>query len=128
MPREFYRCDRVADAIQRELSVLINDSLRDPRIGMVSVTEVRVSRDLSNSKVYVSFVSSHSDFQVNIAMSALDGATGYLRKLMAANMNLRVMPKIRFIHDNSVAKSLEMAALIDRAISSNSSVVSPEES
>ena len=128
MPREFYRSDRVADAIQRELSVLINDSLRDPRIGMVSVTEVSVSRDLSNSKVYVSFVSSNSDHQVNIAMSALDGATGYLRKLMAANMNLRLMPKITFIHDNSVAKSLEMAALIDRAIASDSRVVSSEES
>ena len=97
MPREFYRCDRVADAIQRELSVLINDSLRDPRVGMVSVTEVKVSRDLSNSKVFVSFISSNTKDQANNAISALNGATGYLRKLMAANMNLRVMPKITFI-------------------------------
>ena len=127
MPREFYRCDRVADAIQRELSVLINDSLRDPRIGMVSVTEVSVSRDLSNSKVYVSFIASNSDHQVNIAMSALDGATGYLRKLMAANMNLRVMPKITFIHDNLAAKRQDMSELIDLAIASDSRLASSEE-
>ena len=127
MPREFYRSDRVADAIQRELSVLINDSLRDPRIGMVSVTEVSVSRDLSNSKVYVSFISLNSDHQVNIAMSALGGATGYLRKLMAANMNLRVIPKIKFIHDNLAGKSQDMSELIDLAIASDSRLASSGE-
>ena len=61
-------------------------------------------------------------------MSALDGATGYLRKLMAANMNLRVMPKITFIHDNLVAKSQDMSDLIDRAIASDSRLASSEES
>ena len=76
MPREFYRSDRVADAIQRELSALINDSLNDPRVGMVSVTEVRVSKDLSNCKVYVSFISLNSEHKANVAMSALSGATG----------------------------------------------------
>mgnify|MGYP001215674140 FL=1 len=127
MPREFYRCDRVADAIQRELSVLINDSLRDPRVGMVSVTEVKVSRDLSNSKFFVSFISSNTKDQANNAISALNGATGYLRKLMAANMNLRVMPKITFIHDNSLAERQVMSELIDRAIAADSRDVLSEE-
>ena len=56
MPREFTRSERVSDAIQQEVSVLICDSIRDPRVGMASVTDVEVSRVLGYAKVYVTFV------------------------------------------------------------------------
>ena len=56
MPREFTRSERVSDAVQKELAILISENIRDPRVGMVSVTEVNVSRDLAVANVYITFV------------------------------------------------------------------------
>ena len=57
MPREFTRSERVSDAVQKELASLIRQHIRDPRVGMLSVTDVTVTRDLAIAKVYVAFVS-----------------------------------------------------------------------
>jgi ribosome-binding factor A len=85
MPREFTRAERVSDAVQQELAVLIRDEVRDPRVGMVSVTDVDVSRDLAYAKIHVTFVGDHSQKEIDEAMAALNGASGYLRKLLAAD-------------------------------------------
>ena len=61
MPREFTRKGRVSDALQRELSKLIRDEVRDPRLAMVNITAVEVNRDLANAKVFVTFVGSSSE-------------------------------------------------------------------
>ena len=53
MPREFTRAERVSDAVQQEIAVLIRDNVRDPRVGMLSVTDVDVSRDLAYAKVHI---------------------------------------------------------------------------
>ena len=121
MPREFTRAERVADAIQRELAIMIRESVRDPRVGMVSITDIEVSRDLAYCKAYVSFVGYRSDDQIQAAMSALDGASGYLRSLLATRIKLRTTPKISFIYDDTGVKGQRMSALIDRAVSSDAS-------
>jgi ribosome-binding factor A len=121
MPREFTRAERVADAIQRELAIMIRESVRDPRVGMVSITDIEVSRDLAYCKAYVSFVGDRSDDQIQAAMSALDGASGYLRSLLANRIKLRTTPKISFIYDDTGVKGQRMSALIDRALSSDAS-------
>ena len=64
MPREFTRSERVSDALQREIASLIRENVRDPRVGMLSVTDVTVSRDLSVAKVYVAFVGERSAEQM----------------------------------------------------------------
>jgi len=116
MPREFTRKDRVSDALQRELSRLIRDEVRDPRLKMTNITGVEVSRDLSSAKVYVTFIGSNSEEAGHDATAILNGAVGFLRTRIASEMKLRVTPKIRFIYDISGKRGQDLAALIEQSI------------
>jgi ribosome-binding factor A len=118
MPREFTRAERVSDAIQQEVSVLICDSIRDPRVGMVSVTDVEVSRDLAYAKVHVTFVGEKSEEEIKGAIGALNGAAGYLRKLLASSIKMRKTPQLTFLFDESGRRGQQLSALIDYAVSS----------
>ena len=117
MPREFTRAERVSDAVQQELAVLIRDEVRAPRVGMVSVTDVDVSRDLAYAKIHVTFVGDRDQQEIDQAVRALNGAAGYLRKLLAASIKLRVTPKLTFIYDESGRRGQHLSALIDYAMS-----------
>ncbi|MDA8781796.1 30S ribosome-binding factor RbfA [Porticoccaceae bacterium] len=130
MPREFTRAERVSDAVQQELAVLIRDNVRDPRVGMLSVTDVEISRDLAYAKVFVSFVGDREQQQIDEGLAALNGASGYLRKLLAASIKLRITPKLNFFYDESGRRGQHLSALIDRAVAkeSPSNVVNSEES
>ena len=100
MPKEFTRSERVSDAVQRELALLIRQHIRDPRVGMVSVTDVAVTRDLAIAKVYVAFVGERSSDQIKEGLDALNGASGYLRKLLSSSITLRATPKLTFFYDS----------------------------
>jgi ribosome-binding factor A len=126
MPKEFSRTERVSDAVQRELASLIRQHVRDPRVGMVSVTDVTVTRDLAFAKVHVSFVGERSSEKIKEGLDALNGASGYLRKLLSSSIALRATPKLNFFYDETGQRSQHLDALIDLAISSNKS--SQEES
>ena len=117
MPREFTRAERVSDAVQQELAVLIREGVRDPRVGMVSVTDVDVSRDLAYAKIHVTFLGERTQEEIDEAMSALNGASGYLRKLLASSIKLRITPKLTFLFDESGRRGQHLSALIDYAIS-----------
>jgi len=119
MPREFTRAERVSDSVQQELATLIRSEVRDPRVGMVNVTEVQISRDLAYGKVFVSFVDERDQSQIDEAINALNGASGYLRKLLASSITLRIVPKISFIFDESGRRGQHLSALIDRAMSAD---------
>jgi len=116
MPREFSRTDRVADAIQRELAPLIREQIRDPRIGMVSINAVQVSKDLSNAKVFVTFVDNPKGVEPQERVVILSKAAGFLRSEIAREIRMRSVPQLRFVFDETVYKALEMSDLIDRAI------------
>ena len=120
MPREFTRAERVSDAVQQEVAVLIRDEVRDPRLGMVNITDVEISRDLAYGKIFVTFVEERDQQQIDEAMAALNGASGYLRKLLAASIKLRITPKLTFIFDESGRRGQHLSALIDLAISKES--------
>jgi len=119
MPREFTRNDRVADALQRELAQLIRDEMRDPRLGMVNITAVEVSRDLSSAKVFVNLVGAESAEESEAAAELLNGAAGFLRSQIAKRMQLRVTPRLRFIYDLSGKRGQELSALIEYAVNSD---------
>ena len=102
--------------------MLLREAVRDPRIGMASITELSVSRDLATCKAYVSFVGDYTDEQIKDAMTALGGAAGYLRSLLAGSLKLRTTPKITFIYDDSGIKGQRLSALIDRAIAADAAV------
>ncbi|MDC0404120.1 30S ribosome-binding factor RbfA [Porticoccaceae bacterium] len=119
MAKEYSRSERVADAVQRELAVLIRDEVRDPRVGMVSITDVDISRDLAYGKIYISFVGDRDDDDIKAAVAALNGASGYLRKLLAAQIKLRITPTLTFFYDDSGRRGEHLSALIDYAVASD---------
>ncbi|MGB0668881.1 MAG: 30S ribosome-binding factor RbfA [Porticoccaceae bacterium] len=123
MPREFTRAERVSDAVQQELAVLIRDNVRDPRVGMLSVTDVEISRDLAYAKIHVSFVGERSQEEIDQGIAALNGASGYLRKLLAASIKLRITPKLSFLFDESGRRGQHLSALIDLAVSKEAPAV-----
>ena len=119
MPREFTRSERVSDAVQKELASLIRQHIRDPRVGMLSVTDVTVTRDLAIAKVYVAFVGERTPEEIKQGLDALNGASGYLRKLLSSSIALRATPKLNFFYDETGQRSQHLDALIDLAISSD---------
>ncbi len=116
MPREFTRSDRVSDAIQRFLAQLIPQEIRDPRIGMVNINDVTVTRDMSYAKVYVTFVGNDSEEEGIEGAKRLNGASGFLRSLLAKEMNMRTVPRLQFLYDKTAIRGQELSNLIDRAV------------
>ncbi len=114
MPREFPRARRVGEQIQRELSVLIREELQDPRLGMVSISAVEVSKDLAHAKVFVTTLGSGEEAQKSI--EALTGAAGYLRRLLGQRLVIRSVPQLHFRHDRSLERGAHLSALIDQAV------------
>jgi len=107
---------RLADFIRDELARALVSDVRDPRIGMTSVTDVRVNRDLSRADVYVSSLSARSESERDALVMALDHAAGFLRSKVAQRGNLRTTPRFRFHYDDLVETGSRLEALIDRAV------------
>ena len=116
MARVSNRLDKINDLLKRELAVLIQNELGDPRVGMVSVTDVRVSRDLAYADVYVTVVGKSSAEEAGDSLEALGHAAGFLRSALAKNVNLRSTPRLKFIFDDSVSRGSRLSSLIDEAI------------
>jgi len=119
MKREFHRQDRVADQIQRELAILIQHEVKDPRIGMVTVTGVEVSKEYENARVFFTVLGDDNVRQ--ITTQGLAKAAGFLRRELAHRLKLRVTPELHFIYDTSIDNAARMSELISTAIASNRS-------
>ena len=114
MPSEFSRSSRLGDQIQRDLSELIRLEVRDPRVGLVTITEVEVSRDLSHAKVYVTALSGAE--QAAQSIQALQRAAGFLRSRLAQGIKARTVPELHFVYDESVERGVHLSRLIDQAV------------
>lgn len=135
-PKVSPRVQRVADQIQRLLADLIRREIRDPRVGMVSVTGVDVSRDFAHANVHVTIMGRHGDDfgagqalkdmgeldrkEIKDSIAALNKAAGYLRSLLGKEMSLRVIPALQFHYDDSVAHGRYLSSLIEKAIAEDS--------
>ena len=117
MPREFSRTRRVSEQIQRELAVLVRDEIKDPRLGMISVSGAEVSRDLSYATVYVSVLG--DDKAVSESLTVLNRAAGFLRHRLGQSMRIRTVPQLKFEFDSSLQEGARMDALINEAVSRN---------
>ena len=115
MPREFSRSSRVAQAVSRQLSTILRTQVKDPRVKQLTVTEVEVTKDLRQAKIYVTSMMDES-VDIDDVMSALDRATGYIRRQLAAQVDLRHCPNLLFAYDNSIPEGARMSALIDKAL------------
>jgi ribosome-binding factor A len=115
MAKEYTRTQRVADYLQRELAALIQHEVRDPRVGMVNITGVNVSRDLGYAKVYYTVLGCDSVEDASESTDVLNKAAGFLRSQMSRDSNMRRLPQLRFYFDSSVGQGRHMEDLIRRA-------------
>jgi ribosome-binding factor A len=106
--------------IQRTLAELLHREVNDPRMSMVSISGVEVTRDLAHAKVYVSVLGDEA--KIEAAMAALQKASGFLRSMLAKNCDLRSIPALHFHHDTSVEYGRSMADLIDKARAKDESI------
>ncbi|WP_150305080.1 30S ribosome-binding factor RbfA [Pseudomonas saliphila] len=116
MAKEYSRTQRVADQMQRELAQLIHRDVRDPRIGMVTLTAVEVSRDLAHAKVYLTLMGEATEEEIAQNLSALKDAAGFLRVQLGRSMKLRSVPQLHFHYDESVRRGVHLSSLIERAV------------
>ena len=121
MPKEYSRSERVADFIKREVALLLQRELRDPRVSSANVNAVVVSRDMSTAKIYVTFFDKETAEEAKQAVEALNGAAGFIRTKVASQHNMRSTPKLRFYFDDSVRQGEHLYNLIDRAIAGSGS-------
>lgn len=117
MAKEYPRSQRVADQIQRELAQLVQRDMNDPRLGLLSIASVDVSRDLAYATVYVS---SLSDIDHQEVINVLNGAKGFLRRELGHAMRLRVVPELKFLYDDTLETGIAMSRLIDDAVKKDS--------
>ncbi len=114
MPKDYSRTRRVAEQIQREMAQMIQMDIKDPRIGLVTISAVKLSRDMSHATIYFTvFDEQHS---VEETLSVLEGASGFLRRELAQRIKLRITPHLHFKYDESIAYGNELTALINKAV------------
>lgn len=114
MPKDSSRSRRVAEQIQRELADLIQLDLKDPRVGMITLTGVDVTSDYSHAKIYFSLLGDQE--RLKQALEGLNSASGYLRSQVARRMKLRIMPVLHFVHDPSIEEGMRIDTLIANAL------------
>jgi len=112
MPKDFPRGRRIADQLQRELSEIIRLELKDPRVGLVTITDIEVSSDNSHAKVFFTVLG--NDAQQDSATRALQHAAGFLRSQVAPRLRLRTVPQLHFIYDSSVERGCICRSLLSR--------------
>lgn len=120
MPRDFPRTRRVAEQIRRSLSAIIKEEVKDPRVGLVTVCEVDVSRDLGHAKIFVTRLNANAE-ENESCVQALNRASGFIRSLLGRQLTTRVVPQLHFISDNSFERADAISRLINEAVSSDSS-------
>jgi ribosome-binding factor A len=105
---------RIADQIQRSLAETIRLELRDPRVGLLTLTGVEVSRDQSHAKVFFTVLGPES--AVRDALEGLQRAAGFLRSALAHRLSTRSVPELHFAYDESVERGVRLSRLIDEAV------------
>lgn len=115
MSRDYARTDRVGQEIQKEVAMIIQREVKDPRLGMVTVNAVEVTRDLAYAKVFVTFftLEGQSDEE---SISILNDAAGFIRSLLAKRIKARIMPELRFVFDKSLAEGVRMTNLVNQVV------------
>lgn len=114
MARDFPRSRRIAEQVQRELSDIIRLELKDPRVGMITLTDVEVTPDYAHAKVFFTLLGDAS--KVEQTTAGLERAAGFLRSQLAQRLKLRTVPQLQFTYDASVERGMRLSQLIDAAV------------
>jgi len=109
---------RVADQIQRDLSVIISAELKDPRVGMITLTEVQVTPDYAHAKVYFTSLRDSPE-QIKVTLTCLNNASSFLRMHLGKCLHIHTLPQLHFFHDMSTMHGMAMSKLIDEAMATS---------
>ena len=107
------RPQKLGDQIQRELSELLAREVRDPRVGMVTITSVDVSPDLSHAKIFFTILEKQ---KLEETALGLKRSAGFLRSQLARRIKLYTTPELRFVYDESVERGDRLSRLIDSVL------------
>lgn len=118
MKRDFSRTDRVSQQIQKEVALIIQREIKDPRVGMATVSSVDVSRDLSYAKVFVTLYNAEEE-KSKLAVEILNDASGFIRSLMGKRIRARIMPELRFVLDTTLMEGMRISNLVDQVIATD---------
>jgi ribosome-binding factor A len=114
------RVRRVGELIQRQIAVMLQREIKDPRVKNLIISAVDVNRDLSVAKVYYTFMDADPDYDHTESLAqtqlGLDKAKGYMRHLLGQNIKIRSIPRLHFIYDKSIERGNYMSSLIDQII------------
>ena len=123
MAKEFSRARRVAQQLQREVATILQREVKDPRIGMVTVSDVELSGDLQHAKIFVTFFNYGEQDggqteaeRIESGLKGLTEAAGYIRILLGKAMQLRVVPELRFAYDKTLVEGMRISNLVSNTI------------
>ena len=110
----FDRRDRICEQIRRELAELIRTELKDPRVGMVSITGVEISADYAHAKVFFSSMSGRE--HLDSVLAGLNQASGFLRRELGRRITIHNTPQLHFVFDESLQRGADLSRLIQDAV------------
>lgn len=114
------RSQRINEEFRREIEDILSHSIKDPGLrALISVVRVESTRDLSSAKVYVSIMGSEKEREDSL--QALERAGGFIRRELASRITLRRVPSLRFIADDSIAYSVDIAQKIAQVVQEDES-------
>ena len=119
MPKDYSRTRRVGEQIQREMAQLVQQEIKDPRLGIVTISAVKLSKDMSHANIFFTILGDGEKNDKNTideTVKILEGAAGFLRHELAKRMQLRIVPHIHFKYDESIAYGNDLSALINKAM------------
>lgn len=105
------RTAKVAQAIKKEVSIIIHDELKDPRLGFVTITDVKISSDLREARIFFSVLGSSDDYKNT--RQALDSALGFIRHAIGQRVRLRFVPQIIFLEDHTAEKAQRIEIILN---------------
>lgn len=118
MSKEYSRSLRVGEQIQRELARMIPQEVKDPRVGLVSISEVRVSSDLAHARIFMTVLGADAEGAAE-TISILNRAAPFLRHVLGKRLMLRIIPQLNFVYDEALDTGARMTALIESSVASD---------
>ncbi|MFK5893388.1 MAG: 30S ribosome-binding factor RbfA [Pseudomonadota bacterium] len=118
------RIRRIGELIQREIAMLLQREIKDPRVNNISISAVKINRDLSVAKVYYTLLDIATSKEQNKdratllaeSQQGLDKASGFIRHMLGQSIQLRIIPKLHFCYDESIMHGANMSRLIDEVV------------
>jgi len=117
---DYNRVRRIGELIQREIALMLQREIKDPRVKRISITAVKMNRDLSVAKVYFTLLetqeSAEHDALLLDSQLGIEKASGFIRHKIGQKLELRIVPKLHFLYDKAIIHGANMSRLIDEVI------------